>query len=154
MAVTEIGWSTLVEAEAYFANSRLETSEWDLLGTDDKKNKSLNTSYNRIIYAKQFSIPAAPTAAQLVILKIAQQEMGYYIALHLADEDRRKGLQAQGVIKAGIIKEEYFTEWLDKLPFPPIVIAILDPFLDEKEFYAMEIDRDETKAVGENVTDF
>ena len=154
MAVTEIGWSTLAEAETYFANNRLETSEWDLLADDDKKNKCLNTSFNRITYAKQWAIPSSPTAAELVILKIAQQEMGYYIALHLADEDRRKGLQAQGVIKAGIIKEDYFAEWLDKLPFPPIVIAILDPFLDEKEFYAVDIDRDETKAIGENVTDF
>lgn len=154
MAVTEIGWSTLAEAEAYFANNRLETAEWDVLSTDDKKNKTLNFSYNRILYAKQFTIPAAPTAAQLIKLKIAQQELAYYIAIHLADEDRRKGLQAQGVIKAGIIKEDYFEEWLDKLPFPPIVINILEPFSNEVEFAIMEIDRDENKSVGTNVTDF
>lgn len=154
MAVTEIGWSTLVEAEAYFENNRLETASWDGLLTDDKKNKTLNFSYNRILYAEQFTIPAAPTAAQLIILKLAQQELGYYIALHLEDEDRRKGLQAQGVIKAGIIKEDYFTEWLDKLPFPPIVINILAPFLNEVEFAIMEIDRDENKSVDTNVTDF
>lgn len=154
MAVTEIGWSTLAEATAYFENNRLETSEWDLLAGDDKKNKCLNTAYNRIIYAKQFSIPVAPTAAELVKLKFAQQEMGYYIAIHLEDEDRRKGLQAQGVIKAGIIKEDYFSEWLDKLPFPPIVLVALEPFLDDKEFYAMEIDRDENRAVGDDVTNF
>lgn len=154
MAVTEIGWSSLIEAEAYFANDRLETREWDILATDDKKNKTLNTAYNRILYAKQFSIPAAPTAAELVKLKLAQQEMGYYLALHLSDEDRRKGLQAQGVIKAGIIKEDYYADWLDKLPFPPIVLAILEPFLADKEFYIMEIDRDEDRAVGDNVTQF
>lgn len=154
MAVTEIGWSTLVEAEAYFSNNRLETSEWDLLSTDDKKNKCLNTGYNRIIYAKQWSVPASPTVAQLVKLKIAQQEMAYYIALHLSDEDRRKGLQAQGVIKAGIIKEDYYAEWLDKLPFPPIVINILEEFIVDHEFFAMDIDRDEDRAVTDNVTDF
>jgi len=154
MAVTEIGWSTLIEAEAYFANNRLETRSWDSLSTNDKKNKTLNFSYTRITYAKQFTIPAVPTAAQLILLKLAQQELGYYIALHLEDEDRRKGLQAQGVIKAGIVKEDYFTEWLDKLPFPPIVINILEPFLNEVEFAIMEIDRDENKAVGDNVTDF
>ena len=154
MAVTEIGWSTLIEAEAYFANDRLETSEWDVLATDDKKNKCLNTSYNRIIHAKQWGIPASPTAAQLIKLKLAQQEMGYYIALHLSDEDRRKGLQAQGVIKAGIIKEDYYAEWLDKLPFPPIVINILEDFLIELDAFLMEIDRDEDKAVDENVTNF
>ena len=154
MAVTEIGWSTLAEAESYFANSRLETGEWDLLATDDKKNKCLNTSYNRIIYATQWSIPSSPTAAQLIKLKIAQQEMGYYIALHLSDEDRRKGLQAQGVIKAGIIKEDYYAEWLDKLPFPPIVINILEEFLADLEFFISEIDRDEDRGVDENVTDF
>lgn len=154
MPVTEIGWSTLVEAEAYFENNRLETSEWDSLSTDDRKNKTLNTAYNRIIYAKQWSIPAAPTPAQLIKLKIAQQEMGYYIALHLSDEDRRKGLQAQGVIKAGIIKEDYYAEWLDKLPFPPIVINILVGFLADLEFYVVDIDRDENRAVGDNVTNF
>ena len=154
MAVSEIGWSTLVEAEAYFANNRLETRSWDSLSTDDKKNKCLNFSYTRITYAKQFTIPAVPTAAQLVLLKFAQQELGYYVALHLEDEDRRKGLQAQGVIKAGIVKEDYLAEWLDKLPFPPIVINILEPFLNEVEFAIMEIDRDENRAVGDNVTDF
>ena len=154
MAVPEIGWSTLAEAESYFANNRLETGEWDSLSTDDKKNKCLNTAYNRIFHATQWAIPAAPTAAQLVKLKLAQQEMGYYIALHLSDEDRRKGLQAQGVIKAGIIKEDYYAEWLDKLPFPPIVINLLDGFISDLEFYISEIDRDEDRGVGENVTDY
>ena len=154
MAVTEIGWSTLVEAQTYFENSRLETTEWDLLSTDDMKNKCLNTAYNRIIYAKQFSIPSSPTAADLVKLKLAQQEMGYYLAIHLDDEDRRKGLQAQGVIKAGIIKEDYHSDWLDKLPFPPIVLNILEPFLNEKEFMTSNIDRDEDKAAGDDVSIF
>jgi len=150
-----IGWvADIDEADTYFNTERLERDAWDGLSNDNDKSACLYTAYNRITYAKQWSIPAAPTAAELVKLKLAQEEMAYYLAIHLGDEDRRKGLQAQGVIKAGIIKEDYHAEWLDKLPFPPIVINILEEFIVDHEFFVMDIDRDENRAVTDNVTDF
>ena len=43
MPVSALGWSTLAEAESYFANERYETALWDAAAlTDDLKNKTLN----------------------------------------------------------------------------------------------------------------
>lgn len=159
MAVPENGWSTLAEANTYFEENRLVTTHWDALSTDDLKNKVLNNAYTRLIHDKRWSIPSSPTATQLANLKIAQQEAAYNLALHLADEDRRKGLQAQGVQEAGIVKEKYpagtfLPDWIEKIPFPAIVLNIMDAFATAKPFYIKEIDRDEEAGVGENVTDF
>jgi hypothetical protein len=116
-------------------------------------------AYNRIRLCSDFDIPATPTAAQLAKLVIAQCEMAYYLAQHLADEDRRKGLQAQGVTAAGIVKEAYGDsagKAVDPtaLPIPAIVYQALSEFeYIEPGFYAVDIDRREDKGVGENVVD-
>lgn len=149
-----IGWMTnLTEANNYFIDERLETDAWDNLANDAIKTKALINSYNRIYYCGKYAVPASPSAAQLVVLKKAQCEMSYYIAVHLADEDRRKGIQAQGVIEAGIVKEKYAGDWLDKLPIPPFVDALLEDFKTEKSFFIVDIDRDEDKSVSEDVVD-
>lgn len=142
-----IGWfDALATAESYFTSERLETAAWDGLTTDAKKTKALTQAYNRIFYSNLFDVPAYAdaTAAELVILKKAQAEMAYYLAVHAADEDRRKGIQAQGVVEAGIVKEKYAEGSLADIPIPPIVAGILEDFaVDSDEFYAQEVDRDE-----------
>jgi len=150
MAVPEKGWCTLAEAVAYFANERYVTTHWDDIATDDLKNKILNMAYNRVYYHPGVSVPAAgsETAAQLVKLIVIQSELAYYFALHLADEDRRKGIQAQGVVEAGIVKEKYDKDMLDKLPFPPIVEDLLVEFATGG-FYAVGIERDEDDDIDE-----
>lgn len=150
MAVLELGWCTLAEAVAYFANERYITTHWDAIATDDLKNKILNMAYNRIYHYPRVTVPAAgaETAAESVKLIIIQSEMAYYFALHLADEDRRKGIQSQGVIEAGIVKEIYDKDMLDKLPFPPIVEELLEEFA-EGGFYAVGIDRNENDDIDE-----
>lgn len=154
MAVPENGWSTLAEAETYFTDERLSTTLWEDLASNDIKNSCLNMGYNRLIYADDFSIPAAPTATQLVILKKAQAEMSYYIAMHNADEDRRKGIQAQGVVSAGIVKESYDKDMLAEIPIPPIVKEMMSAFAKyADEIYISSIDRDEDEDVDEDVTD-
>lgn len=156
MAVLALGWCTLAEAEAYFANERYSTAHWDsiiAIGAvtgDDFKNKLLNMSYNRIYHRPGVAVPEAgsETAAELVKLIIIQSELAYYFALHLADEDRRKGLHAQGVIEAGIVKEKYEKEHLDRLPFPPIVEELLEEFMTGG-FFAVGIERNEDDDIDE-----
>jgi len=156
MAVAEKGWATLAQAESYFADERYSTTHWDsivavgALTIDDFKNKLLNMAYNRIYYYPLATVPAAgsETAAELVKLIKIQCEMAYYFALHIADEDRRKGIQAQGVVEAGIVKEKYDKDMLDKLPLPPIVEELLVDFTTG-EFYAVGIDRDEDSDIDE-----
>lgn len=151
-------FDNLAEATAYFTNERLITTAWDALANDAVKTKAVTNAYNRIYYSPKYDVPtyADATAAQLVILKKVNGEMAYFLAQHLADEDRRKGLQAQGVTDAGIVKEKYDKDKLDELPIPPFVEALLadEGFMSEKAFGMVDIDRDENESVDTEVDDF
>lgn len=151
-----VGWfDDLNDAKAYFTVERLITTAWDNL-TDAQKTKVIINSYNRIYYDPDYAVPtyAAATPAQLIILKKANGEMGYYLAQHLDDEDRRKGIQVQGTLNADIVKENYERDMLDDLPVPPFVDALLDGLKTLKGAYKTDIDRDEDESVDENVTGF
>jgi hypothetical protein len=164
--MSEIGWTDLAAANAYFTAERLDSSAWDVLATlpggKDGKTAVLNMAYNRLRFCQDFGIPTSPTAAQLERLKYAQLELAYYLAMHLSDEDRRKGLQAQGVTAAGVVKENYAggvanrtasEEILDKLPLPPIVRELMGEFCSTDNVYVRDIARDENYRVNEDVTE-
>ena len=153
-----LGWfDSLVNAKAYFTIERLVTKAWDDLSTDALKTKAVINAYNRVYYDPRYDVPtyAAATAAQLVILKKVNGEMAYYLAQHLDDEDRRMGLRNQGVIKAGIVKEDYKDDSIE-LPVPPFIDALLadEGFVTEKAFGMVDIARDESKSVDEKVDEF
>ena len=152
-----LGWfDDLDDAKLYFTTERLVTTSWDALSTDALKTKAVINGYNRIFYDSRFDVPtyALATAAQLVILKKVNGEMAYYLAQHLEDEDRRMGLRAQGVIEAGIVKEEYKED--TELPIPPFIEAILEDegFTTATAFSMTDIDRDEDESVDTKVDDF
>ncbi len=154
-----LGWfDDLANAKAYFINERLITTAWDALVVigDPTATKAVKNAYNRIYHDPRYDVPtyADATPAQLIILKIVNGEMAYYLAQHMEDEDRRMGLRAQGVIKAGIVKEEYKDEI--ELPVPPLVDDMLDDegFVTEKAFGMVDIDRDEDESVDTKVDDF
>ena len=152
-----LGWfATLVEAKSYFTDSRLITTSWDALSSDALKTKAITNGYNRIFYDPRYDVPtyADATAAQLVILKIVNGEMSYYLAQHMEDADRRMGLRAQGVITAGIVKEEYKEDELMS-DVPPVVDAMLEAagFTTAKVFGFVSIDRDEDENIDYDATD-
>jgi len=158
-----IGWIfDLASGEAYFEDERLATDCWDAWGATSAgtatKEKALLNAYNRILYSGQYPlIPetyAEATADQLVKLRKAQCEMAYYLCQHMADEDRRKGLQAQAVKKAGIVQEDYSEPRLEQLPIPPFVDALLAEFKDERVIWAANVERDEDKDANEKVHEF
>lgn len=154
-----IGYMTdVAEADTYFGDERLETAAWDALGalSGDYKEKALQNGYNRIFYCPDYSLPepADATAAQLIKLKRAQCEMAYYLAVHLlgGDEDRRKGIQAQAVVRAGIVKEDYVEALLAKLPIPPFVDALLAEFKTGTEVVLLSrVGRDEEEGLLEKL---
>lgn len=151
------GWfDDLTEANSYFTTERLITTSWDALTDDRLKTKVVTNAYNRIYYDPRYNVPtyADATAAQLVILKKVNGEMAYYLAQHLDDEDRRQGLRAQGVLKAGLVKEEYKDAM--ELPVPPFVDAMLDDagFLGDVALGMVDIDREEDESVDTKVDDF
>jgi len=152
-----VGWFTnLTDAKNYFIIERLVETAWNALATDALKTKAVTNAYNRIFYSSKYDVPtyAAATAAQLIVLKKVNGEMAYYLAQHLEDEDRRMGLRAQGVTKAGIVEEEYKDDI--ELPIPPFIHDILEEegFTTEKAFGMVDVDRDEEKSVDEKVDDF
>jgi len=138
---------TIAWANDYFSTERLESAIWDRLSGsgDAEKSAALLNAYNRLIYDRRFSLPtpAQASVAQLKILRIAQCEVAYYLAGHLRDEDRRKNLQAQGVIKAGIVKEEYVKEMIKEVPIPAIVLMLLNDFRRSVSFQTADLTRDE-----------
>jgi len=150
-----IGWvADLASANAYFLGERLESPYWDAListtGGRDEKTAVLNMAYNRLRFCREFSIPTTPTADQGERLKIAQLETAYYLAQHLADEDTRKGLHAQGVVGAGIVQETAVN--LLDVPIPPIVYQLLnDMAVVVAPFAAIDIDRREEESVNTSV---
>ena len=156
-----IGWLLdLASAESYFEDERLETAAWDALFALDTTGlyaeKALLNAFNRIYYAKKYILPtyAEATATQLIVLRKAQCEMAYYLAQHLADEDRRKGIQAQGVVKAGIVQEDYDPKWLDRIPIPPFVDNLLAQFKGGGPLHVANVERDEDESADEKVHEF
>jgi hypothetical protein len=151
-------FTDVAEAQTYFTDERLETSAWDAIAAG-KKPALLMQGYNRIYYSKEFILPTLTEATvdELPVLQKAQAEMSYYLAMHIDDEDRRKGLQAQATTDAGIIKESYDNNKLYDTPIPPFVRDLLCAYLAGDEgihFGAIDIGRDEEESVNEDVTDF
>ena len=143
----------IADADTYFEDERLETEAWDdleELSGDALKTKVLAQAYNRIYYDPRWSLPTFAEASALILseLQKANAEMAYYLAVHLADEDRRKGLQAQGVITAGVVKEQYSETHLMDLPVPPFVIALLKPWSTERFAGVLEVIRDDDEGIS------
>src|SRR4030042_324277 len=141
-------FADLADAEDYFALERLTSEAWDDLGSGSGgglKDRVIRQAPNRLYHDGRWGLPtyATASASDLVKLRIANAEMAYYLCIHLADEDRRKGIQAQGVIEAGIVKEKYAESMLMEVPIPPAVIAMIDSWTTDSNFAAVEIERDE-----------
>lgn len=148
----DIGWVALTAADAFFS-TRYGCSAWAPL-TEEDRTALLTTAWNRILYDPRWTIPTSPDAATKAKLAYAQELTAWYMYTHLADEDRRKGLQAQGVVAAGIVKETYDVASLDKVPLPPDAEAILAAlFTTAKPFYVVDIDRKEPCSVDEDVVE-
>lgn len=138
----------LADAEDYFSDERLETALWDDLGSGSPlKTKALNMAYNRLYNDPRWTLPinTAATAAALVKLRKANCEEAYYLIEHLEDEDERKGIQAQAVVGAGIVKEQYAEASLQDLPVPPFVAALLADWAVDIAFGIVDLARDEEK---------
>ena len=152
------GWfADIADADAYFADERLETTAWDSL-LPARKTKVARMAYNRIYYDPRWTgLPtyATATPAELVKLRIANAEMAYYLAVHLEDEDVRKGLQAQAVIEEGVLDEKYSEAALMDLPVPPAVAAILSPWsVDGPYISVCDMGRDEERKASVKVGRF
>jgi hypothetical protein len=154
-----MGWfDDLADANLYFTNERLETEAWDdLTPAATLKPKVVLNAYNRLYYDPRWILPTyvEATADELVILKKINGEMAYYLALHLGDEDRRKGIQAQATIEAGVVKEKYDKDKLGDAPVPAVIVGMLVPWLVPLTMFgAIDLARDEEGSVNTKVHNF
>ena len=148
----DIGWVDPTAADTFFT-TRYGCSDWATLVAADK-TALLTTAWNRILYDPRWSIPASPDAATKAKLAYAQELTAWYMYTHLEDEDRRKGLQAQAVISAGIVHEAYDKDRAKDIPLPPEAEAVLnDLFNSVKSFHAVDIDRREPAGADQDTTD-
>ena len=134
-------WVTEVAANTYF-EARIKGSDY---WTDDADDNipALITAY-KWLNAGSYSFPATP----IQIMKDAQCEMAFFLLQHQPDLDLRMGLQAQGVIAAGVVKERYKNDNYVELPVPPIVQKLLEGYSTDKPVYLVDIERNEEESVS------
>lgn len=147
-----IGWmNDVAQADTYFV-TRLSSAAWSAASAGNKQ-AALWTAYHRLIDCDAYTLEeTTPTSAPL---RRAQCEMAFYMLKHLGAEDHRLGIQAQGVVSAGIVQESYKQEM--ELPIPAIVDAILDKAgfkASAASFFVAPIGRDDSKDTDEKVDEY
>jgi len=139
-----IGWlSGTSEGDTYYAKRSGASSKWSSLSTAEK-TASLTTAYNSLIFSNQLSLPASPTAAELVILKYAQLEWAIFFFITDEGGIRRQAAQDQNISSAGVVKESYLDPEKRAI-LPKWLLGILSGFATQKRFYDVDIYRDESK---------
>jgi len=154
-----IGWfADLAAADTLLDLEWMDHDVWHDLPSDVVRTACLYQAYNRLYYSREFILPtyADATAADLESTTRAQVEMALYLALHINDESRRKGLQAQATVDAGVVKEKYDKDLLLSTPLPPFVRDLLCAYLagDDTQFGAIDLCRDEEESVDTKICDF
>ena len=134
-------WLTTSEADTYFA-TRLGASAFWASGT--AKTAALTTAQSFLENCGLFVFPT--TAAQ--IMKDAVCEQALFLLMH--NTDRRMGLRAQGVVKAGVIKEEYKYQEEATAPLAPIIKEMLSAYdtTAARSVAIVGLDRDEEEDVS------
>jgi len=133
-------WVTEAAANTYF-EARIHGDEYWTNDADDNI-PALITAYNWL-NAGSYSFPATPVQA----MKDAQCEMAFFLLQHQPDLDLRMGLQAQGVIAAGVVKERYKNDNYVELPIPPIVQKLLEGYATARPIFMVNIERNEEEGV-------
>lgn len=135
-------YCTETEMDAYFLTRFGASDIWDDL-TNLQKRSAMITAYKRIVSHFE-NLPATATAG----MKDAQCEMALFIAIEGLDTMRRQGLQAQGVVQAGIAKEGYDPAARGAIAFPPEVLTLLKDYTARDDgAFAGEVSRDDTEDV-------
>ena len=134
-------WLTEAAANTYFDDRLMASDYW----TDGAANNppALITAYNWL-QAGRYSFPETATQD----MKDAQCEMAFFLLQHQPDLDLRMGLQAQGVIAAGVVKERYRNDGSLDLPIPLIVQTLLASLSTERPAYLINLAANQEESVG------
>ena len=134
-------WVTEAEANTYFSG-RIKASDYWTNGATDNI-PALVTAY-KWLHAGRYTFPTTVADA----MKDAQCEMALFLLQHQPDLDLRMGLQAQGVISAGVVKERYREDNTVEMPLPPIVQQLLGAYDTDSSAYLINIERNEEEGVN------
>jgi len=134
-------WVTEAEANTYF-ESRIKAGDYWINDAPDNI-PALITAYNWL-NAGKYTFPTTATQP----IKDAQCEMALFLLQNQAGLDLRMGLQAQGVIAAGVVKERYKNDNTVEMPIPPIVAQLLDSYDTESPVYMINLERNEEESVS------
>jgi len=134
-------WVTMTEANTFF-EGRIKSSDYWTASADDNI-PALITAY-KWLQAGKYAFPATIVQA----IKDAQCEMALFLLQHQSDLDLRVGLQVQGVIAAGVVKEKYRNNKYTALPIPPIVEQLLEDYDTEQPLYMVNLERNEEEGVS------
>jgi len=134
-------WVTEAQANTYF-EARIKAGDYWTNNASDNI-PALITAYNWL-NAGGYGLPAVATQN----MKDAQCEMAMFLLQHQPDLDLRMGLQVQGVIAAGVVKERYKDDNSVELPIPPIVAKLLEEYSTDRPVYLVNLERNEEEGVG------
>ena len=147
MAQLVVGTNSWVSEDAAddYMDSRFGSVDfWD---DDTQKTAALITAYKRIVDSGRFAdLPTTVVQG----MKDAQCEMALFLVAEGGDILRRKGLQAQGVVSAGIVQEVYDKNARSVSPFPPEVLDLLQDYVGSagSGTYFDDLVRDDTEDVN------
>lgn len=136
-------WATVAEADTYFETRLFANKFWSSFTDISDKEAALVTAFNQLMTCGIFNLAASDTSANV---KKAQFEMALFLLQHLADMDARKGLQAQGVVSAGMVGETYDLSRTGQ-PIPANVMAILKDSRTDLGIYGADVTRDDLEDV-------
>lgn len=135
-------WVTVAQADDYM-DSRY--GSWEFWDDSTNKEAALITAYKAIVESGFFN--NLPTIANQTV-KDAQCELALFLVAEGGDILRRKGLQAQGVVGAGVAKETYDPNARGNLSFPPEVLVLLKDYTTSMDnAYAIDLTRDDAEDV-------
>ena len=132
-------WVTINEADSYF-ESRLGASlHWN---SATEKETALITAYNQLKNNSEYSFPIS--IEQITDnMKKAQCEQALFLIEFNSGIERRKSLQAQGVISSGVIGEQFDKDTLNKLPISSYAKIFLKLYITPGGFYGAKLSRNE-----------
>lgn len=134
-------WVTETEANTYFEARVTAADYWVNSATINKP--ALITAY-KWLKAGKYTFPTTATQN----MKDAQCEYALFLIQHQPDLDLRMGLQAQGVVQAGVVKERYREDNSIELPVPVIVQTLLQAYDTDRPVYLVNLERNEEEGVG------
>jgi hypothetical protein len=138
-------WISQTDADTYMAERIGAATYWVSAG----KESALITAYRQLSMNPSYSFPTATTSITTA-MKYAQCEQALFL-IQFSDEIlHRKGLQAQGVVSAGIVKEQYDQNKIDELPICQMAKNMLKSFEVDTGLAISDLERDETLDVDGN----